>query len=135
MSPIKEMRVQVVIKTEDGKTQTISTPTWCRFPSPESPPLQPKQILGEAVINIAMEMQKKGLISELHPLEVRSNEADDKAGPENNVVESAQGRKLEGNTSGVCGLCGEPMPPGEEMFKFHGYSGPCPTKPEPHPHA
>jgi hypothetical protein len=27
----------------------------------------------------------------------------------------------------VCEICGEPMPPGEEMFKFHGYSGPCPT--------
>ena len=26
----------------------------------------------------------------------------------------------------VCGLCGEPMPEGEEMFKNHGYSGPCP---------
>ena len=25
-----------------------------------------------------------------------------------------------------CGLCGEPMPPGEEMFNYHGYSGPCP---------
>jgi len=25
-----------------------------------------------------------------------------------------------------CELCGEPMPPGEEMFKYHGYSGPCP---------
>jgi hypothetical protein len=25
-----------------------------------------------------------------------------------------------------CGLCGQPMPPGEEMFKYHGYSGPCP---------
>ncbi len=25
-----------------------------------------------------------------------------------------------------CELCGEPMPPGEQMFKFHGYSGPCP---------
>jgi hypothetical protein len=25
-----------------------------------------------------------------------------------------------------CELCGEPMPPGEEMFKFHGYSGNCP---------
>ena len=21
-----------------------------------------------------------------------------------------------------CELCGEPMPPGEEMFKFHGYT-------------
>lgn len=25
-----------------------------------------------------------------------------------------------------CELCGEPMPPGEDMFKYHGYSGPCP---------
>lgn len=28
-----------------------------------------------------------------------------------------------------CELCGEPMPPGETMFKFHGYSGPCPKPP------
>ena len=28
-----------------------------------------------------------------------------------------------------CSLCGEPMPPGEEMFKFHGYSGDCPKPP------
>lgn len=25
-----------------------------------------------------------------------------------------------------CGLCGEPLPEGEEMFIFHGTSGPCP---------
>lgn len=25
-----------------------------------------------------------------------------------------------------CELCGEPMPVGEEMFKYHGHSGPCP---------
>lgn len=31
----------------------------------------------------------------------------------------------------TCSLCGEPMPPGEEMFKFHGYSGPCPKPPLP----
>ena len=32
-----------------------------------------------------------------------------------------------------CELCGEPMPPGEEMFKFHGHSGPCPNTPlQPH---
>ncbi len=30
-----------------------------------------------------------------------------------------------------CELCGEPMPPGETMFKFHGYSGPCPKPPLP----
>lgn len=34
---------------------------------------------------------------------------------------------------GTCDLCGEPMPPGEEMFKFHGYSGPCPKPPLPRP--
>lgn len=28
-----------------------------------------------------------------------------------------------------CALCGEPMPEGETMFKFHGYSGPCPKPP------
>lgn len=32
-------------------------------------------------------------------------------------------------TTATCELCGEPMPAGEEMFKFHGYSGPCPKPP------
>lgn len=32
-----------------------------------------------------------------------------------------------------CELCGEPMPPGEEVFKFHGYSGECPKPPLPRP--
>lgn len=31
----------------------------------------------------------------------------------------------------TCELCGEPMPAGEEMFKYHGYSGPCPKPPLP----
>lgn len=30
-----------------------------------------------------------------------------------------------------CELCGDPMPAGEDMFKFHGYSGPCPKPPLP----
>ena len=30
----------------------------------------------------------------------------------------------------TCELCGEPMPPGEEMFKYHGHSGPCPKAPQ-----
>lgn len=34
-------------------------------------------------------------------------------------------------TEAKCELCGERMPPGEEMFKFHGYSGPCPRPPLP----
>lgn len=29
----------------------------------------------------------------------------------------------------LCAICGEPMPDGEEMFKFHGYSGDCPKPP------
>ena len=29
----------------------------------------------------------------------------------------------------TCALCGEPMPAGEEMFVYHGYSGPCPKPP------
>ena len=34
-----------------------------------------------------------------------------------------------------CALCGEPMAESESMFKFHGYSGPCPKPPllEPQP--
>lgn len=28
---------------------------------------------------------------------------------------------------GICGLCGKAMPAGEEMFNYHGYSGPCPN--------
>lgn len=32
-----------------------------------------------------------------------------------------------------CELCGEPMPAGEDMFNFHGYSGPCPKPPLPKP--
>jgi hypothetical protein len=31
----------------------------------------------------------------------------------------------------LCKLCGEPMPEGEEMFNYHGYSGPCPKPPLP----
>ena len=33
-----------------------------------------------------------------------------------------------------CEICGEPMPQGEEMFKFHGYSGPCQKPPLLQPH-
>lgn len=32
-----------------------------------------------------------------------------------------------------CRLCGDPMPEGEAMFKYHGYSGPCPKPPMPKP--
>ena len=33
------------------------------------------------------------------------------------------------NETNKCELCGESMPQGETMFKFHGYSGPCPKPP------
>ena len=36
---------------------------------------------------------------------------------------------MRGISMAKCGLCGEPMPPGEEMFKYHGYSGDCPNPP------
>jgi len=29
-----------------------------------------------------------------------------------------------------CQLCGLPMPKGEEMFNYHGHSGPCPVPPD-----
>ena len=31
--------------------------------------------------------------------------------------------------SARCQLCGEPMPAGEEMFKYHGFSSNCPKPP------
>lgn len=34
-------------------------------------------------------------------------------------------------TKAKCEICGELMPPGEEMFKFHGYSGGCPKPSQP----
>lgn len=33
------------------------------------------------------------------------------------------------DTAPKCNICGEPMPIGEEMFNYHGYSGPCPKPP------
>jgi hypothetical protein len=29
----------------------------------------------------------------------------------------------------TCELCGQLMPDGEEMFRYHGHSGPCPKQP------
>ena len=34
-------------------------------------------------------------------------------------------------TEHLCTVCGEPMSESESMFKFHGYSGPCPKPPLP----
>ena len=35
----------------------------------------------------------------------------------------------DGGEMANCKLCGEPMPEGEEMFYYHGYSCPCPKPP------
>lgn len=37
------------------------------------------------------------------------------------------------STIALCKICGEPMPPGEEMFNYHGFSGDCPKPPLPKP--
>lgn len=34
-----------------------------------------------------------------------------------------------------CELCGHPLPAGEEMFKYHGFSGSCPEPALPRPPA
>jgi hypothetical protein len=36
---------------------------------------------------------------------------------------------MDKDNTAKCGICGEPMPPGEQMFKHHGYSGKCPKPP------
>ena len=44
--------------------------------------------------------------------------------PSKQAPESVQGS---GEVAeGCCELCGQPMPEGEEMFRYRGYSGPCP---------
>jgi hypothetical protein len=41
---------------------------------------------------------------------------------------------MEGKAETLCGLCGESMAPGEQMFKYHGLLGPCPKPPLPKVH-
>lgn len=36
-------------------------------------------------------------------------------------------QQAKADESAGCSICHQPMPAGEEMFKFHGYSGPCPV--------
>jgi hypothetical protein len=36
---------------------------------------------------------------------------------------------IERNKMKLCKICGEPMPAGEQMFHYHGYSCPCPKPP------
>lgn len=52
--------------------------------------------------------------------------------PHHSITEQADGHRYCDNCRvrivPLCKLCGEPMPVGEEMFQYHGHSGPCPTK-------
>jgi len=48
----------------------------------------------------------------------------EKLGPTSNSAVQTADSGPSGNA--VCKLCGKPMPEGEEMFNYHGYSGPCP---------
>lgn len=34
--------------------------------------------------------------------------------------------EIDESKKGLCRLCGKPMPEDEQMFLYHGYSGPCP---------
>lgn len=43
----------------------------------------------------------------------------------------ANNERIEIMTQPLCTVCGEPMPEGEDMFMYHGYSGPCPKPPLP----
>ena len=53
------------------------------------------------------------------------------AGDRNNAPPESSGAtdSAKAEPAPTCQVCGEPMPSGEEMFKFHGYSGPCPKPP------
>jgi hypothetical protein len=44
---------------------------------------------------------------------------------------AAKAKMSEKSETPKCEICGEPMPAGEGVFKFHGYSGPCPKSPLP----
>lgn len=46
------------------------------------------------------------------------------------IRSAVERRKIVSNVT-KCVICGEPMPEGEQMFKFHGFSGPCPKPPLP----
>lgn len=45
------------------------------------------------------------------------------------TVRFANVRRELPHVDGICDICGKPMPQGEEMFRFHGMSGPCPGQP------
>lgn len=59
---------------------------------------------------------------EQRQMDIKSGEELDRRAAERKDNDKAQ--------PAVCELCGKPMPPGEEMFRYHGYSGPCPQDEE-----
>lgn len=49
------------------------------------------------------------------------------------LTKALGGRGMASDNTPTCELCGTLMPEGETMFKYHGYSGPCPQPPLPQP--
>lgn len=47
----------------------------------------------------------------------------------NHLTHQRRSKMSDETKTATCQLCGEPMPPGEQMFYYHGYSGPCPKPP------
>lgn len=46
-------------------------------------------------------------------------------------IEKLKNPKKPERVPGICALCKNPMPKGEEMFFYHGYSGNCPPAAKP----
>ena len=70
----------------------------------------------------------KRLYDEIRRLQAQlSQEIEARKKAESERDEIAAKALNEADMEGCCMLCGHPMTPGEEMFKFHGYSGDCPV--------
>lgn len=71
----------------------------------------------------------KALIVEVDRLEVYVHDLEDEIEDLKDTIYKLRGSPP--TPPGRCGLCLEVMPKGEEMFNYHGFSGPCPTKEKP----
>jgi hypothetical protein len=74
--------------------------------------------------------------SSQEPLPASSNRPEQISQAEEQTAEQAFGELnriveeiVTPNTTATCNICNQPMPEGEEMFNYHGYSGPCPPPP------
>lgn len=57
-----------------------------------------------------------------------TNTASEETKPASEETKPATHETAEGSVA-KCDLCGEPMPPGEQSLRYHGFSGPCPKPP------